>query len=599
MSLVSTRLERESQTSRAVSRRISARLSPAYAIAIVFLCALALRLWGLTFDSLWLDEAYQTMVDAFGIKFTSLDSAPTQKLLISLGQPQSISTVLNNFRQVDPLCPPLYPIALNRWMLLFGTGDFAVRSLSVFFSMISLAVLYLGTRKLFNSRVALAVLLLAAVSPYDITYGQEARMYSLVTLCATASCFSFWFLIRSVEESRRLPIKMLWLLAYAGSSFALINSHYTGAFLLAFHGLFGIGYCLKRRNAKLFAWMVGGWFLFLLAWMPWFGMFMQAASIKDNFYVSREASLLWPLKGLSRIPINWLSFLCGGRVALFAAPAYVTAGLLVTIGVALSSSVILAGWKRKSPSRKADGKASQPKRVRRNNTGTVPARPGRLSARLARLWERLRLTVQEPSFPTNYPFTFFASDINYRRKLIFVLCWALVPAAVALVLDLTGNRKTIEVSRYLISTAPAVYILAGIAALKLLRLGQTGRLLVCCHVLFVLVNYAYAHTVPQREPWREMAKIVEQRVAPDDMLLVSPHYDIVCLNRYLETPRMQVGTGPLLGNQHVYNLLTGKTRCWLLTAQEGATVSVFIPPRMKSKETIQLSHSLMLTRYEE
>ncbi|MBX9692959.1 MAG: hypothetical protein K2Z81_11290, partial [Cyanobacteria bacterium] len=135
--------------------------------------------------------------------------------------------------------------------------------------------------------------------------------------------------------------------------------------------------------------------------------------------------------------------------------------------------------------------------------------------------------------------------------------------------------------------------------LKLLRLGRTGRFIIGCHIFFVLANYAYAHTVPQREPWKEMAKVVETRVAPDDLLLVSPHYDMVCLNRYLKTPRMQVGTGPLLGNEHVYNLLAGRKKCWLLTAQEGATASVFIPSRLKPKETIKLQHSLMLTRYEE
>ncbi|MBX9693457.1 MAG: hypothetical protein K2Z81_13800, partial [Cyanobacteria bacterium] len=121
---------------------------------------------------------------------------------------------------------------------------------------------------------------------------------------------------------------------------------------------------------------------------------------------------------------------------------------------------------------------------------------------------------------------------------------------------------------------------------------------VAAHVLFTLVNYIYAHTVPQREPWKQMAVKIEEKVPPTEVLFVSPHYNLICIDRYLKTPRMQVGTGPLLGNQQVYAILKGRHSFWLLTAQQGSTVTAFIPPEFQLVESLKMSHGLELTHYQ-
>src|SRR3954467_10063786 len=78
--------------------------------------------------------------------------------------------------------PPLYYLLLHAWMSVFGTGAVAVRALSALFSVLSLPVAWLLGRRLGGPRVAVALTLLLASSPFAVRYASETRMYSLVVL---------------------------------------------------------------------------------------------------------------------------------------------------------------------------------------------------------------------------------------------------------------------------------------------------------------------------------------------------------------------------------------------------------------------------------
>ncbi len=524
-------------------------------LAVVFLVmvtALTLRCSGITFDSMWLDEGYQTMVDSIGVKPMELEKLRPDPFVYSLGKPRSTAQVMSNFRQVDPLCPPLYFLCLNRWMTVWGTDDLAVRSLSALTSMLSLIVIYLGTRRLFGPKTALLTLILQAVSPFEITYAQEARMYAQVMLFASCSCLSYFLLAQSLTMKRSLLTRLAYIALYGVSTWAMINTHYTTLYIVAFQGLYGIAYSIKHRSLAALAHFAAGWGLTVVLWLPWWDLFRQAASGRDNYYVSRAAGLAWSFKGLVKIPMNWISFLAGGRIVAYAAPIYGTAVALVATAAFLSLN----------------------KRFQTMVSNTV-------FSKLKKRWNNLT----RDQIPTD--------------ALVFVWCWALLPALIALAADIAECRKTVEVTRYLMGTAPAVFMLAGLGAQRLLNLGGHIRWIVAAHVVFALINYTYAHVVPQREPWRQMAELIETRIPAQDLLLISPHYDMICLNRYLKQPRMQVGTGPLLGNEQVYKVLKGRARFWLLTAQDGASVSVFVPPEYHQIDRVKMKHGLELTYWQQ
>ncbi|MBX9689386.1 MAG: glycosyltransferase family 39 protein, partial [Candidatus Obscuribacterales bacterium] len=254
-----------------------------------------------------------------------------ERILFAFQNPASTNELLKNFRSVDPLCPPLYAVSLNRWIELFGSSDTALRSLSLCFSIFSLLALMLFCRALLGTRTALLAGFLQAISPFDIHYAQEARMYSLVALNAVLSGGSLILLLKAELKSKKAAFL---LPLYTISSWALLNSHYTALFLLATEALAGSAYLIYKRRWSMLAALSASGLLVVLLWLPWLPMFLQsAASRKESFYVARKADLIWPLKGLLRIFINWLIFLSGQRVYAAAAGIYASSALLLALSV--------------------------------------------------------------------------------------------------------------------------------------------------------------------------------------------------------------------------------------------------------------------------
>jgi len=524
-------------------------------LILLMLAAVGLRLAGITFDSLWLDEGYQSMADAVGQRlpdFTALNGEP---YLFKFGPPQPLDTVLANFRAVDPLCPPLYAVLLNRWMALFGQGDLAVRLPSTLLSLGQLAVVVFMALRFFGKRAALFAGILVAVSPFDIYYAQEARMYTLTTFMAALSSAALLALLtaRSLKGAT-----LAWLPVYVGATWALINSHYTGLFIPLFQGVFSVVYCLFARRRALLAVLCPAWLAVGLLWLPWFDLFKQAAAVRTaSFYVAREPSLWWPVWAVvGRIPYNWMVFLSGKQVVAYAVPIYATSVLILLMAACATLPGIMAGL-----------------------PGVKRFLPGESSGEGAGVAGADRVAVA------------------------FLWCWALVPALCVWLTDVLEGHRVVEIARYVMATAPAVYVLcgAGLAAYAGARPPDRRSpwvWILGLHVACALINNAYTHAVPHREPWREMARLVEERAA-DDLVLVSQPYDIVCLDRYLSRPVRQIGVTPALPAERLIVQLAGRKRFWLVTAQEGEAIKDMVPARFRLMSQIDLHHALHLRLYEE
>lgn len=128
--------------------------SATHVLAAIFLIAILLRFPWLGLKSLWLDEA------------------------------ASVYYATPVFENVDSVHPPLYYVFVHYTMAFLGRSEAAIRLPSALFSILNVALLYWLGRKLFNRQVGLLAAALLAVSPLDIWYAQEARMYAAVA-CAT------------------------------------------------------------------------------------------------------------------------------------------------------------------------------------------------------------------------------------------------------------------------------------------------------------------------------------------------------------------------------------------------------------------------------
>jgi len=293
---------------------------------VVLLTAIALRVITLGGKGLWLDEAYSVHLarQGFGdlIRQLSLESTP-----------------------------PLYYLCLHFWMDLFGSGEAAVRALSLLFSLGTLAVLYAIGRRFFSRPVAVAAAALAAFSPLQVYYGQETRMYSL--LAFLAACL-LYFTVRIAAVSTDAP-------AGPGSPRrAAIGMGITGLLMLYTHtvALWFVAACFiaalyfardRKARVPVLLSMSGT----ILAFLPWALVLIQQ--------VARQATVLqwfvpfWESKPVWRHAIDSLSSFSFGPF-----PPYLSLkspGDFLIMGAVLLAAILVWGLVagRRSPAVKACG----------------------------------------------------------------------------------------------------------------------------------------------------------------------------------------------------------------------------------------------------
>ncbi|MDZ4766419.1 MAG: glycosyltransferase family 39 protein, partial [Chloroflexota bacterium] len=109
--------------------------------------------------------------------------------------------------------PPGYYWLLATWRLLTGESEFALRSLSAFASILTVALTFAVGRRLFGGVGGLIAAAFTALNTFSIYYAQEARMYALLSLWGTASLYT---LIRLLDQPTRGNVIALGLLNAAG-----------------------------------------------------------------------------------------------------------------------------------------------------------------------------------------------------------------------------------------------------------------------------------------------------------------------------------------------------------------------------------------------
>jgi 4-amino-4-deoxy-L-arabinose transferase-like glycosyltransferase len=242
--------------------RYEAARGGAALLVFILLFAFGLRLYRLGYQSIWYDEAVSLHLAAKDIPSLTLHTA----------------------RDIHP---PLYYYALHFWTRVAGDSEFSAAFLSLVFGMLVIAACYRLARGMFGNRVGLVTAFLLAISPFNLWYSQEIRMY---TLGASLGLVSLYCLIRLVgmarndggehEDGAEEPREgltggtwKLWL-GYILSSAAGLYTLYYFAFLLVFVNLFVLGWWLasggirRDRPISLGRWVLAQ-ILVLVLYLPW------------------------------------------------------------------------------------------------------------------------------------------------------------------------------------------------------------------------------------------------------------------------------------------------------------------------------------------
>ena len=147
---------------------------PFAACALPLGLALAARLVGISSRPIWYDEAFAVLFSEKG---------PAAMLAGTLS-PTGLAAA-----DIHPLG---YYTMLWAWMATFGESLASVRGFSVSAGLATVVVAYAFALQLFGQRTGVVAGTLAALSPFQVHYGQEIRMYALLGLWMLLATYSYW-----------------------------------------------------------------------------------------------------------------------------------------------------------------------------------------------------------------------------------------------------------------------------------------------------------------------------------------------------------------------------------------------------------------------
>jgi len=494
------------------------------ALDLIILTAFALRVFRLDFQSLWYDEAFSAYLAQFDLAtLTARTAADIQ--------------------------PPLYYYLLHFWIALAGdpsasSGEFALRFLSLFFGVLTIPLLYITARRLFDRAVAFIAALLVTISPLYVWYAQEARMYTLITFLLLLSSYA---LLRALAAPRR---GTHWWIVFACANIAAVYTHYFAFAVIAFQLLYlavssftvsGFRFNLKLETLKPATATFIAIFAAFLPWTPFvIARFGQDASYWRGALKLDEA--------LRHILINF------------------------TVGESVLENIaqpIALGW-------------------------LIVLTVGLLAL------ARQKFKVQSSKF--NHPIT-----QSPNHPIVFALLYLIVPLVLLLVL-FSRNPKFNARYLMIASPAFYLLLAAGLARVSSFKFQVSGLTLHTFRFAFYVLPFAFllftsAYAVYNiyfdpaftKASFREVVRHIEKNIAPDEAIILTSGHLFPAFNYYYrgDAPTIRLPDEPTLNAERVLGYdaarvlnetLAGKRGAWVVLWQdEVVDPNGFVPMLLSSR----------------
>lgn len=222
---------------------------------IVFAFAFAVRIWRLSKQSLWLDEAFSVWVA----------SHPIREIL------QILRTDAH---------PPLFYLLLHFW-LRFGRTEVFLRLPFVLISSFNAALIYKIGKKCFDKKTALLTSAFWTVSVVALNAETQIRMYGMAACAALAAT---WYFLNALQK----PVLLNRIKYGVAASLCLYTHYYTG-FILLTHLLFLTARKRIKEALRLFL-------FFAIVFLPWLNiLFYQIGWGVSKKMLTPGWSALWQI----------------------------------------------------------------------------------------------------------------------------------------------------------------------------------------------------------------------------------------------------------------------------------------------------------------
>lgn len=496
--------------------RASVALSSTLPLAIVALAFVA-RAYGLNTQGLWYDEAF------------SVHLARRDLLSLLAGVSEDNHA-------------PLHTVLLHFWIALAGWSETAVRFPSALAGTAVVAMTYAVGRRFFGAPVGLSAALIMAVSPIEVWYSQEARMYSLGTAFSlfSAWCFLEWLrsrLLASIPNTEGIAAVSKgppWLLGVVLAGVLGLYTHfYVGLVLLA-ENIVVVLACAARlvRRSSLRWTTVYTWTLaqaavlaFISPWLPVVANRLQ----HDTTYWQGQLDVPRALAALS------VDFAGGqylpppgpGIIALVAAALFAAASLPVRApGVHMVLQTACEEGARARPPGRAESAASLPPPGDADRpAGDQASHDGWAGRYGATEVCYAKSSVQHPVTVTRS-----GSIPGYAR--IGLMAMVIAPVAAVVLLSLDRPKFS---TRYMIFVQPLYALAVAVGAMVVARAsrGIATRAVGGLAIGAILAGSAWSvlayHTDPSlwRDDFRAVARYVREHFQEGDAVALVGGHSIV------------------------------------------------------------------------
>lgn len=216
----------------------------------------ALRLYHLTYQSLWYDELHS---------------------MIPTDPQNSISSIIA-YAKTDQ--PPLFFIYLHLFLKLFGYSEFTGRLASALIGIMGIPAVYWLGKEVKNEATGLFAAMLTTVNYYQIYYSQDVRFYGMAFLFAA---LSFLFLIR-IEKNEKWQDYLLYFI----STVALLYTHYYGIIIFASQAIILPLIAIYKKSTRFTLVTLLAGIAVALAFTPWLPTVLQDSKI-ESFWIQKPS----------------------------------------------------------------------------------------------------------------------------------------------------------------------------------------------------------------------------------------------------------------------------------------------------------------------
>ena len=164
----------------------------------------------------------------------------------------------NTFKDIIDKCinqlpqSPFYFFIVKLSSRIFGNNEFALRFPSIMGGIISIILIYVIGKNLFNTQVGLFSAFILAINSTHIFESQNARTYSIAVFLTLVS---IWFLIKCFQTP-----SLKYMIGYVVFTSLILYTNYIFLLMLSFENLYFLYYWITRKhrkyNLKLISWIV-------------------------------------------------------------------------------------------------------------------------------------------------------------------------------------------------------------------------------------------------------------------------------------------------------------------------------------------------------